>query len=212
MSESAEMLGTKVLQYESVDEFRGALDTSKPARLHTFFNGGLFGFGASWAASFIDSEGTVHGFITDKVGDDFKERVKPIYDAIGMGGIPEVDGVIKVSQRNGDVYHLFQTDNPGEEGRVQASYDAWVSAVRGLPVEGTLVQYLREDSAVTLDATRGKNHLITTIDESSGRTLEETLTKLRSTGEQSGVEVLDKPYATRDNRPVVDWYLDMKNE
>jgi len=213
MSENNEMLGTKIAQYDNVAEFKEALEATKPARLHTFFNQGLFGIGANWVASFVDSEETVHAYITQEIEDNFQERVRPIYDSIKAAEIPEVDGAIRVSQRDGSVYQIFQTERPDVEERVQASYDSWIDAVRELPVEGTLVQYLKNDSTVTLDATRDKSHLVTVVDENAGITLEDTLTRLQSSGTQDGeVEVLGQPYETRDNGPVIGWFQDMKNE
>ncbi len=212
MPELNEVLGTKVFEYESVAEFGDSIRTILPKRLHTFFSNGLFGIGANWTAAFLDSNEMVHGYRTESVEEGFKETVKPLYDQIKIADIKEVDGRIKVSNRNGSVYQLFQTDAPSVEERVQASHDAWIEAVRSLPKEGTLIQYLREDSTVVLDATHGKSHLITSLDGENGRTLEETLTRLQSFGTNKGDEILSKPYATKDNGPVIGWYLDMINK
>jgi len=226
MPECEEVLGTRIIKYEDVDEFREALESAKPARLHTSLDSGFLGIGGSWRASFVDSEETVHGYITHDVRDNHHVAlVQPIYDLILRAEITEVDGAIRVSVREGSVYHLFITDAPSVEERVQTSYDAWIDAVRDLPVEGTFIQYLKVDSNVILDATYGKNHLVTAIDESSdkvdessnllqpGRTLEGTLTRLRLTKLQSpsGAEVTDQPYTVIDNAHVINWYLDMKN-
>ncbi len=212
MPELDEILGTKIAEYESVEEFTAALEAAKPVRLHTYFDKGMFWFGSNWKASFVDSEGNVHGFVTRDVEEGFQDRIKPIYDLLKGAKIPEVDGIIRVSERDGAVYQVFETDFPDEAGKEQASYDAWIDAVKALPVEGTLIQYLKEDSSVLLDATNGKNHFITTIDEDSGITLESTLAKLQPSKNKDGAEVLGQPFATRDNSPVIGWYLDMENE
>jgi len=208
-----ELLGTKTAVYSVGEEaaFNAAIENAKPARLHTFCNVGLFGLGANWSASFVDQEGNVHGYITMDLNDGFAERVKPIYDTIKGANIPEVDGKVEISDKNGHVYQVFQTDSPSKPERVGVSYDAWIDAVRTLPVEGTLIQYLRNESQVAIDATRGKMHLVTMIDENDGRTLESTLMALRSPKNPDGqAEVLDRPaYQTRDNQEVVNWYLDL---
>ncbi len=214
MAERLEVLGTTVVQYDDVTEFTAALQEAKPARVHTFCNSGLFGIGGSWNASFVDSE-VAHGFATGDLSDGFKGRVRPIYDSMNEAGVPEVDGTLRVSERNGSIYQVFQTERPDIEERAQASYDAWVDAVRDLPVEGTLIQYLKDGSTVVLDATRGNTHLIIQLDEDSGRTLDDTLTRLQSAGEaedEGKTEVLRQPYETRDNTPVVGWFKDMMCE
>jgi len=200
MSELQEILGTVVKLYNDASEFTTALGNVKPTRLHTFFNQGFLGIGNHWTASFVDQKGAVYGYILNNVGDDFKEKSEPIYAEMGKSRIIEVDGMITVSERDGSIYHVFQTDTPDQLERVEASYESWITAVSLLPVNGTLVQYLKNSSTAVIDATHGNDHLVTTIDENSGMTLDSTLERLK------------QPYALRDNGSVISWYLDLKNE
>ncbi|MEI7718557.1 MAG: hypothetical protein WCI72_01715 [archaeon] len=212
MVEVTEVAGTKIAEYGSVQEFTKALKLAKPRRIHTFYSGGVVLFGnPSWQASFVDSNNIAHGFIV--YGDESKEIKKaqaPIYGWLAESKLKEVDGMITVSKRNGDIYNVFRTDSPSQEERVAHSYTDWIAAVKELPRDGTLIQYLPDGSSIVLDATHGKNHLVTMIEKTAGRSLEEALAKINSVSSGEVEIISGKGYQTRDNTSFVNWFLDLK--
>jgi hypothetical protein len=199
MAEITEINGIKEFQYEGVDEFNTAIDEAKPVRLHTYFASGFLGIGSNWSATFVDPNGNVHAFRTHDVNEGFKERVKPIYNTIKEANIPEVDGIVKISTRVSGTYQVFATERPDLEDLAQKSYDAWLNAAQSLPVEGTLIQYIKDDDTITFDAGNGTTHLTTSFDETEIRTIDDTLNALSQ-------------YESRDNKPAIDWFLDMRNK
>lgn len=215
MVEEHKQTGTKINVYSAVGEFKDALAQIKPKRLHTFAQAGFMGIGGGWSASFIDSEGAVHGYQTGETGDGFKERVKPIYDVVKEIEIPEVDGTLRVSEHDGAVYQIFQTERPDLSERADASYNLWTGAVRELPVEGTLIQYLQiDDDSVVFDATMGKTHFVTTLTIDEDRTIESVIGDVRAgVAEEGEAQVMGtKEYAVRDNSSVIMWYKDLTNQ
>ena len=206
-------LDTKALIYHDVDEFKQILETVKPARMHTYFQGGFLGIGSNWAATFQDSDGIVHGFMTVEVKEGFEERINPLYELVKSGAITEVDGMIKLSEKQKAVYHVFETEKQSDEEAVNKSYNAWIDAVKTLPVEETLIQYLNDGEHTIVDATRGTNHYIKTLSPLLGKTLEDALEDLQTEGEGDNAKVVSKnQYKLQDNMPVIAWYTDMKNE
>lgn len=198
MVEQTELFGTIAREYDSIEEFVDGIEGSGAKRLHTFFNQGFLGMGGSWTASCVGATGMVHGYNTSEIEEGFKDRVKPIYDLIKAEGIREVDGIIRVSPRNGSIYQVFQTENPENPQKAKSSFEAWVDAILGFPTEGAVAQYLRDESRCIIDVTRGKYHWITALDGKKDRTLDRVVTWM--------------PYKCRDNTDTVIWYLDMKSK
>lgn len=198
MVEQTELFGTIAREYDSIEEFVDAIKGCGAKRMHTFFNQGFLGIGGGWTASCVGVTGTAHGYRTDDITDGFKGRVKPIYDTLKSEKIIEVDGIIKVSPRNGSVYQLFQTENQENPQKANSSFEAWVDAIIGFPTEGTLAQYMRDPTMTVVDITRGKYHWITALDGEKDRTLDKIVAWM--------------PYKCRDNTDTVIWYLDMNNK
>jgi len=187
---------TSAYAYDSVDEFAEAIQGSDAKRLFSFNVGKVLGI------VFIDENGVVHGYGTDNGGERLEDQVGPIYETIKKLDIPEVEGLIDISD-SGIAYQIFRTEDSDNDENVQASFEAWCAAVRNLPISqiskghyigGPFIQFLRvnDSSEVIVDATFGNQHFVIRLDGKEGRTL-------------ADVRAMFSYYQFRDNQSAADW-------
>ncbi len=203
MVETQKRKGNTSHLYRSIDEFVSVLIQKQPVRIHTFANLGFLGIGANWTASFSDTAKIVHSYSTDEL-ENLGEKSKPIYDAMKEKNIPEVDGMIKISERNDAIYSIFQTDSPSKQAFVAKSYNDWLDAVKTLKGDISL-RYLKTEDSEIIDAIDSEErHYLTSLDKKKGRTFEKTYDLLQKD------PLLCERISKDPVEEVINWYLDMK--
>ncbi len=165
--------GQKVIEHESVKSVVEALNAGKPDRVLTFTTGGLFG-GYRSTVSFVDQSGVAHGYVaefSDKKGQ--AKYATPVWNTLDQLNIREADGIIRVDDETGDVYQIFQTEDPDDADKYIGQVGAWQTAVGEVETRGQLGQavgqYLKlENGQFVVDVTSGKSHLVTDLRPESG--------------------------------------------
>ena len=165
--------GSRCSIYSDVRDLAAALKVSQPERIMTKTASMLFA--ATYSAAFIDEKGTVHGM--NIIGFKGADDVKPLYDVINGQHISEVDGIIKFSPTNGDVYHLYSPDSD-EESSIQNNYEAYITAATTVANEGDAVaRIVIQGEAAILNIRRGRHHLITQLPLNGERSLDAMLNR-----------------------------------
>lgn len=170
--------------------------------MFTFTQGGLFS--VTTAVNFVDFDGIVHNFSTSySTNEEREEIINSIWGVIDEKKLVDIDGLIKVDEKTGDVYEIFQTDAPEEPERVIAQMQFWEiaagaainsasEATENKPFIQMLLTSHQGEETLVADLTQGRRHLVTNLDSKSGYDEEYLKTNF------AGVEI-------QDNTPVLQW-------
>ena len=186
--------GQEVLLHEEAASMARALTQEQPAsRVFSFYQDILFG--ATQNVSFVDTAGRVHGLSVALTSDNQKGVNATIWGAIKARGFQEADGTIKVDDKTGTVYQIYETEDPEDPEKLDAQMKAWTEDVNRVvdahPGEGGF-RYLESDEGTIIDFNRGAVHYVTVLRPES----EYDIDYVRS-------EVPDVPMT--DATPVVAW-------
>jgi hypothetical protein len=183
--------GTLLVKCPEISDFVKALtERAKPDRLYTTFIGHI------WMASFVTGNDSVYEFMTSETGNGFDQRIANIYSTLRNRQVPEVDGYVTVSPRNGHIYQWFDTEDKDDEVTVAASFAAWIKAAMSLNKDSTeMIFYKREQQSV-VDLRQGRVHLVTYLDNHLDR-------KVDTIVENLGIR------QRKDYTDAVDWYDDI---
>lgn len=176
--------GSTAKLYSDVRDFARVLDAITTEYVLTKTQG-LFSL--TYTAVFRDAEGTVHSYMA--AAPESKDEVKALYDVIKSKGITEIDGTIIFSQKNGDHIIKIYPDN-NEEQDLQTSYDHYLGVVSKISKEDSVVRFVEKDGQVVMNFRNGTDPYLTSLDNDSGRTVEETMAKL------PGVPYSDETWVT----------------
>jgi len=189
----------KIINYSEPSEFVDAMGQYRPNRVFTssIVSGAGSATICNWGASFSVNTGVVHDKILrnsimfgsgEVINKDYLQDKKIILDGAKLLDIEDIHGRIEVSEKYGDVYHMFEAS--------QETYDSWLKLVKTeLPRESAMLQYEmgNDEGSAVIDATEGIMHYVLNLDGREERTLENTLRQLSE-------------FATRNNGPTRDWF------
>ncbi|MCB0176579.1 MAG: hypothetical protein KDJ97_39130 [Anaerolineae bacterium] len=177
--------GQPTFTHNTVESFQQALQGFRPDLVLTFSQvvNLLFTANAYQNLNFVDANGCVHAFtLKYQTSEEWHELAEPAWTTMKELGLSEADGMIKVSEENGDVFISFQTDADEDsedyEERYQQQVDAWVVTCSNRLNSGensreAVLQYIMYgDEAIIADLTLGKQHYVTILRLDKGHTLD----------------------------------------
>lgn len=185
--------GTEGFLHNTAESMARALNQETPiGRVFSFTKGDFFG--ASQQVAFIDLTGRVHGFSTRiNTQEELDRNRNTIWTPIEDRGHDEADGIIKVDDQTGDVYELYETEEPDDAEKLDAQMNAWVGDVRKAHEEhpeSGFIQYLpTEGDATIMDYTQGKRHRVTGLRHEQGNTVEYAASELPGIPMQDNTKV-----------------------
>lgn len=210
-SENANFNGQEVLVHATAYSTALAIRQEQPDRVFSFTHANFLM--VSTAVSFRDKVNRVHLYEAILSGEKAQEITGKLWNAIDESEAQEADGVIKVDPESGDVYFVYETEDPDVQEKLDRQMNAWRKDVGkildtriGNDDDDVILQrdgyfqYLKvDDENIVVDFTSGKEHRVTVLKPKEGYPLD-------------FVSSTFPGHMYQDNSPVVRWVKTLTNK
>ena len=180
-AESQERIIT-ILTYRTIDGFVEAANVARPERFYCCYESREYPNILSpieetirpshLRVSFVDRRNVVQLEMMNENG--VNASVGFFAQNLADLKIPSVDGYLIASKRNGDLYHVFKSNDPCKEA-LDESYDAWSKAIESITDSKSFHYFVEKSSGLVVPIfTSGHQHWVTVFPQrkNSPRNLE----------------------------------------
>lgn len=131
---------------KTANEMGEFIKIKKPSFVFTFMTPGFFSSGP-WEVSFLSEDGKeAFHYTDDSESDECSDE--SIYSSMEAVGAKEIDGLLRVREKTGEMFFAIQPEEETEE-TVQNSFDSWVNLVKTLDKEKFELRFFPQNSQIT---------------------------------------------------------------